>query len=438
MKWRPLWDDSMNIVTIATYSTNTRWFIPAMATMMMALISSSYGYNEAAPYLFIAGIAAFFSVAVFITIKSVFFYSEFLHDIYSPEKTNYLFSVVGVIGLAGVFCSKLWDNLTVPWIFWYVSLILWVIITLLSFSFLFLSRKSEDRKLEEVLHGGWFFVCIGTQATALMSIIVAKQATSHLFLIHLISFGLWSIGAFLYLLFMTLIVLRLIFYSFPNNSELSPYWMHAGAAALTALTGVTLFQHISATGGPFLDLLPFLKGFSLFFWSVGLWWLPLLSIMALKKQAYDDNRFVFTVGYWEIALSLALYAAGTKQLTGIFAGQYIVVFSHFLHIAVLLVYGYSLVSTITHLAFSSVWTPVNDLTISCVVPYRFTLRGKIFYVTGIVSEWMDKNIQGKVKKQYYAIVNNNLTCLISYDLFSKKWYIRLANAAIDTKGQPPV
>lgn len=214
--------------------------------------------------------------------------------------------------------------------------------------------------------------------------------------------------------------------------------MNVGAAALTALTGITLFQHISATGGTFLDLLPFLKGFSLFFWSVGLWWLPLLSIMALKKQAYNDDRFVFTVGYWEIALSLALYAAGTKQLTGIFAGQYIVAFSHFLHIAVLLVYGYALVSTITHLAFSLVWMPVNDLTISCVVPYRFTLQGKIFYVTGIVSEWMDKNIQGKVKKQYYAIVNNNLNCLISYDLFSKKWYIRLANAAIDTKGQPPI
>ncbi len=160
--------------------------------------------------------------------------------------------------------------------------------------------------------------------------------------------------------------------------------------------------------------------------------------MALKKQAYNDDRFVFTVGYWEIALSLALYAAGTKQLTGIFAGQYIVAFSHFLHIAVLLVYGYALVSTITHLAFSLVWMPVNDLTISCVVPYRLTLQGKIFYVTGIVSEWMDKNIQGKVKKQYYAIVNNNLNCLISYDLFSKKWYIRLANAAIDTKGQPPI
>jgi len=100
---------------------------------------------------------------------------------------------------------------------------------------------------------------------------------------------------------MTLIVLRLVFYKFPNNSEISPYWMNAGAAALTALTGIALFRQVSVTGGPFLELLPFLKGFSLFFWSVGLWWLPLLIIMAIKKQVCDDNSFGFTVGYWEIA-----------------------------------------------------------------------------------------------------------------------------------------
>ncbi|WP_211436103.1 hypothetical protein, partial [Candidatus Kuenenia stuttgartiensis] len=46
---------------------------------------------------------AFFLVAAFITMKAVFFYSEFSHDIHSPEKTNYLFSVVGLLALQVFF-----------------------------------------------------------------------------------------------------------------------------------------------------------------------------------------------------------------------------------------------------------------------------------------------------------------------------------------------
>jgi len=156
----------------------------------------SYGYNEVTPYLFLGGIAVFFLVAVFLAIKAALFYREFFTEYLSPENSHYLFSLPGVIGLAGICCSKLSGNHIIYWIFWYLSIALWVSVTLSSFSFLFLCRKPEDRKLEEVLHGGWFFVSVGTQITALMGTVVAKQATEHLFLIHLVSFGLWSVGAF--------------------------------------------------------------------------------------------------------------------------------------------------------------------------------------------------------------------------------------------------
>src|SRR3989339_2080520 len=157
-------------------------------------------------------------------------------------------------------------------IFWYVVISLWLVISLSSFSILFLHQKTEDRKIEEIFHGGGVFATGGTQSTAFLGVIVAEHATRHVMFIQLFSFALWSVGASLYLIFMVLIIMRLIFYQFRSNTALSPYWINAGAASLTSFTGATLYQCINTLGGPFADFLPFLKGISLFFWSAGLWW----------------------------------------------------------------------------------------------------------------------------------------------------------------------
>ena len=322
---------------------------------------------------------------------------------------------------------KIFHMYTTANIFWYVVISLWLVISLSSFSILFLHQKTEDRKIEEIFHGGWFFATVGAQSTAFLGVIVAEHATRHVMFIQLFSFALWSVGASLYLIFMVLIIKRLIFYQFRSNTVLSPYWMNAGAAALTALTGTTLYQYVYIMGGSFVDFLPFLKGISLFFWSAGLWWLPFLVVLAIRKQAYSDEGLVFTVGYWEIAFTLGLYANSTIQLVELFKGQYLDIVSICFYIACIALWCFSSVFTIVHLVRSSIWVPVNDLTINYVVPYSFKLRGKVFRISGVVNEWLDQTIQGVLKKRYCVVINNSLTCQISYDMLTKKWFFDQVN-----------
>ena len=213
-----------------------------------------------------------------------------------------------------------------------------------------------------------------------------------------------------------------IFYQFRSNTALSPYWMNAGAAALTALTGTTLYQCINTIGSPLVDFLPFLKGISLFFWSAGLWWLPFLVVLAIRKQAYSDEGLVFTVGYWEIVFTLGLYAHSTIQLIELFNGQYLDIVSMCFYIACIALWCFSSVFTIVHLVRSSIWVPVNDLTLNYVVPYSFKLRGRLFKVKEVVNEWLDQTIHGVLRKRYCVVTTDNLTCLISYDMLAKKWY----------------
>ncbi|GAN34323.1 MAG: hypothetical protein DYG83_04565 [Candidatus Brocadia sp. AMX2] len=412
----------MSVLKIATYSLNARWFTAVMATTMIASLSQLYGYEVIAPSFFLASLAILFSVVVFKAVQAVLFYKDALEEMLNPEKTLYFFTMAGAVSFAGICFSRIFHLYITANIFWYVAIGLWLSISLFSFSILFLHQKSADRKIEDVLHGGWFFATVGTQSTALLGVIVAEHATRHVVFIQVFSFGLWSVGASLYLVFMALIILRLMFYRFDSNTVLSPYWMNAGAAAITAITGVMLHRHIQLTGGPFVDFLPFLKGISLLFWSFGLWWMPFLIILAMRKLICSDEGLTFTVGYWEIAFALGLYADGTQQMVGLFDGQYLVIISMCFSIACMALWCFSSIFTIAHLARSSIWVPINNLTIDYVTPYSFKLHGRLFQVKEVVSEWLDQTIEGVLKKRYCIITNTNLTCLISYDILTKKWY----------------
>ncbi|MFN3532110.1 MAG: tellurite resistance/C4-dicarboxylate transporter family protein [Candidatus Brocadia sp.] len=413
----------MSILKIATYSLNTRWFTAVMATIMISSVSQLYGYEAIAPYFFSASLAILFSVVVFKAVQMIQFSKEALEEMFNPGKTLYSFTIVGSINFIGICFFRIFHLHTTANICWYVAIGLWLAVSIFSFSILFLNRKSEDRKIEDILHGGWFFATVGTQSTALLGVIVAEHAIRHVLFIHVFSFAIWSVGASLYLIFMSLIILRLVFYRFDSNTDLSPYWMNAGAAAITAITGTVLYHHIQAVGGPFVDFLPFLKGISLLFWSFGLWWIPFLIILAMRRLIYSEEGLVFTVGYWEIVFALGLYADSTIQMVSLFEGQYLTIISMCFYIACIILWCFSSIFTIVHLVRSSLWVPVNDLTINYVIPYSFKLHGRLFQVKEVLNEWLDQTIEGVLKKRYCITTNTNLTCLISYDMLTKKWYL---------------
>lgn len=412
----------MNVLKIATYSLSTRWFTAVMATSILASIFQWYGYNGIVPYFFIASLAILFTVVVFKGIQTVLFYKQALEELINPEKTLYCFTIVGSVNFTGICFAQVFHFYTTATLFWYVAIGLWLGISLSTFSILFLKKKSEDRKIEDVFHGGWFFATVGTQSTALLGIIVAEHAMEQGLFIQLFSFALWSAGTSLYLVFMALIILRLVFYRFDSDSALSPYWMNIGAAAVTAITGTVLHRHIVATGGPFTDFLPFLKGISLLFWSFGLWWIPCLIILAVRKLVCRNDDTLFTVGYWEIVFALGFYADSTIRMAGLFEGQYLIVTSIAFSITSIILWCFASIVSIVHLVQSSLSVPVNDLTIPYVIPYSFKLHGRLFQVKEVVNEWLDQTMEGVLKKRYCITTNANLTCFISYDMLAKKWY----------------
>src|SRR3990167_5851897 len=93
----------MSVLKIATYPLNTRWFTAVAATLMMVFITQLYGFNVVVPYIFIASLVIFLSVAIFEIVRTVLFYRDTLNELLNPEKTLNFFTIVVAINLIGVF-----------------------------------------------------------------------------------------------------------------------------------------------------------------------------------------------------------------------------------------------------------------------------------------------------------------------------------------------
>ncbi|HEX6045019.1 MAG TPA: tellurite resistance/C4-dicarboxylate transporter family protein, partial [Pyrinomonadaceae bacterium] len=92
-----------------------------------------------------------------------------------------------------------------------------------------------------------------------------------------------------------------------------PYWINMGAGAITTLAGARLI--IAGPSWSLLaDLSPFLKGFTLFFWAAGTWWIPLLLILGFWRHVYKRFPLRYDPQYWGMVFPLGMYTVCTFQL----------------------------------------------------------------------------------------------------------------------------
>jgi tellurite resistance protein TehA-like permease len=124
---------------------------------------------------------------------------------------------------------------------------------------------------------------------------------------------MYLVGCMLYLLIITLIFYRFTFMSLTSATLTPPYWINMGAVAITTLAGATLILNVSQMA--FLqEILPFLKGFTLFFWAAGTWWIPLLFSLGAWRHLYKRHPLTYDPQYWGMVCPLGMYTTCTFRL----------------------------------------------------------------------------------------------------------------------------
>jgi tellurite resistance protein TehA-like permease len=117
----------------------------------------------------------------------------------------------------------------------------------------------------------------------------------------------------LYIWMISLIFYRYTFFPLKPMDLKAHYWINMGAMAVSALAGAMIVRF--SGGIPFIEgLVPFIKGFTLFYWATATWWFPMLVILAVWRHAYKRLPFTYDPLYWGMIFPLGMYTTCTYRL----------------------------------------------------------------------------------------------------------------------------
>jgi len=302
----------MNPITNSIKGLHPAYFALVMSTGIISIASKLLGFTSIAYALFYINIAAYAILLPFQTIRVFVFWDNLYKDLCNPKLSLVFFTTVAATNVLGAQFITIVNQPEIAKIFWYFGIFLWVAVSLFAFSILFI--KCEEGP-ESVIHGGWLIATVGTQSVAVLGAALASKFVSCGSFVLFSSIVWWMIGAFLYVILITLLFYRLVFFKLAPEALIPPYWINMGAIAITTLAGSIICLTIPKIGGVYPDFLSFIKGFTLFFWSFGTWWIPLLIILGIWKFIVRKQQFKYTPLDWGMVFPLGMYTACTFKLS---------------------------------------------------------------------------------------------------------------------------
>lgn len=302
----------MGVVKNTIKTFHPAYFAMVMSTGIISIASNLLGFTGISYGLFYLNIVAYTIILSLQILRVKMFWNNLYTDLSNPKISLVFFTTVAGTNVLGSQFVTVVDHPEVAKAFWYFGIFLWTIVSLSTFSILFIKC---DQRIEMVLHGGWLTATVGTQSVAVLGAILAPKFGASGNFVLFSSFVWWMIGSFLYLVLITLIIYRLVFFKISPDALVPPYWINMGALAITTLAGSALCINIPKIEGPYADFLGFTKGLTLFFWSFGTWWIPFLIIIGVWKYVFHKTQFKYSPLYWAMVFPLGMYTACTMRLS---------------------------------------------------------------------------------------------------------------------------
>jgi len=287
------------------------YFALVMATGIISIACFFLEMKTISLVLLVINVVAYFILWFFLLLRLVLFFPRIRADINDHLRGPGFFTVVAGTCVLGSQVVIVLSHYRVAGVLWFSALLLWLIIM---YAFLTAMTVRENKpSIESGLNGSWLLAVVATQSISVLGTLLVARWSAYREALLFFTLCMFLLGCMLYVLLITLIFYRFTFINFAPTQLNPPYWINMGAVAITTLAGARLI--LAAPGWSLLgDVLPFIKGFTLFFWAAGTWWIPLLFILGFWRHVYKRFPLRYDPQYWGMVFPLGMYTVCTFQL----------------------------------------------------------------------------------------------------------------------------
>jgi tellurite resistance protein TehA-like permease len=283
------------------------YFAYVMATGIISTAAFSLGPSWLSLALLAAASAGLVVLGAALVARLLFFRSNVAADIQAADRVFGFFTITAGLDVLGVRLTLAGHPLVTA-ILAAIAAAVWVLLTYGVPASLLLTR-ARDSVLGRV-NGSWLLWIVATQSLSISAAFLVPAWPSQSALLAPVAAGLWSVGVLIYLMVVTLILLRWLTVPMTPATLGPPYWILMGATAITALAGArylalpTDIPVVRATAS-------FTEGFTFALWAFGTWWIPLLVILGSWRHIRRHWPFTYEPTLWSIVFPLGMYSVAT-------------------------------------------------------------------------------------------------------------------------------
>jgi tellurite resistance protein TehA-like permease len=288
------------------------YFAMVMATGIIGVAFFLEGWIWPAKAFLFLNLAIFFCLLSAFAYRCIMYGQQVIADFQSYERGPGFLTLVAALCIIGNQLVLIYQWMMMAKVLLGFAMCFWL---LFGYGFYFNITVTENKKsLKDGINGGWLVIVVAIQSIAVLTALVASTVNWLFF----VSICLFLLGCIFYLYIMSLIIYRISFFPLHAEELGAPYWINMGATAITTLAGSMLIlsaEHFHLL----IEILPFLKGFTLLFWAAGTWWMPLLILLGIWRHGIKRIKAPVTAAgydpsYWSMVFPLGMYTVCTFRL----------------------------------------------------------------------------------------------------------------------------